>query len=155
MKKSLFFLVIVLVSAVAPRVIAQSNQAIDQFLDEDPASLGSTAVFVLSASGMIDPDASVDSAMSAVAGFNRRLAERNPLDPVRTGEFSLLVMRAFDLQGGIWYSITRSTRYAFRELAFLGFLERKDGPFKRMSGEDVLSTLSRVVNWIEETEAQS
>jgi hypothetical protein len=145
----------VLLFAFIPGIVSQSNQSIDTLLNEDPASFGSTAVFILSASGMIEQDAPVESAMRAVALLNRRLGERDPLDPVRTGEFSLMVMRAFDLQGGIWYSITHSKRYAFRELAYLGFLERKDGPFRRMSGEDVLSTLSRVVNWIEETEAQS
>ena len=58
-------------------------------------------------------------------------------------------MKAFNLGGGLMYTLFPGPRYAYRELTFLNLLSSKGGPYREVSGLEVVNTLSRVLNWKE------
>ena len=70
-------------------------------------------------------------------------------DLMSIGELSYLIMRSLNMQGGLFYSIFPSPRYAFRELTFRGIIDEGTGPFRIVSGDEVVRTVGNVLDWKE------
>jgi hypothetical protein len=58
---------------------------------------------------------------------------------------SLLCMNAFDLNGGVMYSIFKSPHHAFRELQYRNIIVGLTAPDMNVSGEQLLSIISRIL----------
>ncbi len=61
------------------------------------------------------------------------------------GEYSLLVMKAFGLKGGIFFSLFPSPRYAYKELVHRGFLQGDVDPADPLSGALALRVVGAVL----------
>jgi hypothetical protein len=61
------------------------------------------------------------------------------------GNFSLLVMRAFGIEGGLMYRVFPVSRYAFRAMVSRGFIEGRAYPGQKVSGGQFLRVLERVM----------
>ena len=55
--------------------------------------------------------------------------------------FALLIMRAYNIKGGLFYSIFHNKRYAFREMLYLGIFKQEDDPADSFSGARFLQIL--------------
>ena len=66
-------------------------------------------------------------------------------DPVRLNHLSLLFMRSFDIKGGIMYSITKKSHYAYRELVYLNIITNRSDPAMTVSGERFLSYVNKLI----------
>jgi hypothetical protein len=80
---------------------------------------------------------------------NRRFSGRSAEGPITLGEYAFVLMKAFDIRGGIFYSIFPGPRYACRELAFLGLLDGKASPNRRLAGDEAVRVLGKVLEYRE------
>lgn len=133
--------------ALAPIALcsAQSNDVLDELLDQDPARFAHTAYVVLAAAEMIDENVSVSEAYQAYQALGWRLSAKSAEEPVSAGELSYMIMKSLDLRGGVMYSILPSPRYAYRELVYDGFLPARLSKQREVSGEQVLRYLGAVM----------
>ncbi len=129
---------------------AQSNALIDDFLAEESASFGKAVYFVMAASAIIAEDSSLEGAVNALGARGWLVKDKKPDEPITLGEYSLLIMKALDIHGGIMYRIFPRPRYAARELDYLGFIVGKSHPGRSISGEEALRMLGRILEWREE-----
>jgi hypothetical protein len=129
----------------AGAVWGQSNEVIDSLLAEEGATLAKTAYLVLTASGAIDEAQTVDQAFAALQAKPWGFAKAAPDGKVTLGSYAYLVMRAFDMKGGIMYSLFPGKRYAAREFAFRDFIQGNSAPGRILSGRDVTHVLGRVL----------
>ena len=126
----------------------QSNDVIDEILDEAGLSYRNAAYLVLTASGAVDESVAPERAVTDAAaawGFE----EKGAGEPVTLGEFSYMIMTSLGLSGGIMYRIMPGPRYAARELAFLGFVTGRASPRRIVAGDEALGMLGKVVEWKE------
>ena len=92
---------------------AQSADLIDTVLAEERLTYGNAAYVLLLGSGEIDENLSIADAHRTME--ERAAALGYEADaPLTLGEYSLLAMDAFDIPGGVVYSIVPSPRYAAR-----------------------------------------
>jgi hypothetical protein len=124
---------------------AQSNELIDDYLDQEQAPYGQSVYLVLSAAGMIEVDADVETALETLQMQNWGIPARNPQDPTTLGDLSYLIMRAFNMSGGIMYSIAPGPRYAARELHYKRLVSGSSAADRELSGEDAVRILGRVL----------
>ncbi len=129
---------------------AQSNALMDDFLAEESASFGKAVYFVMAASAAITEDSSLEEAVDALGARGWLAKDKKPDEPITLGEYSLLIMKALDIRGGIMYRIFPRPRYAARELDYLGFIVGKSHPGRSISGEEALRMLGRILEWREE-----
>jgi len=129
---------------------AQSNEFLDGLLAEKEAPLGSTVYLALAAVGRIPETASLDEALAAARESGWPLPDKPAETPVRLGGYAALLMRAFDLPGGLMYRLFPGPRYAVRELAFLGAIHGRPDPARKLSGEEVVRILSILLESREE-----
>ena len=141
MKKACALLAL-LAAFVALPCAAQSNEALDRLLEQPRASFGAAAYLVLVASGDLDQDATEQQALDLLRERGWRLALRPAEEPIRLGELCFLIMKAFDLKGGMMYRFFPGPRYAARELAYMGLLHGKVHSGRYASGQEVVQVLS-------------
>jgi len=148
-KKLILLLALMLLGAVL-HVSAQSNEVLDALLEEDTTSFGQAAYLVLTASALIPDDTSPAEAAAQIAGQGWKVPTRAADGPLTLGEYSFLLMQAFELKGGIMYRIVPGPRYAGRELAYLKFIKGNTSPYRSFSGEEAIGILGRLLEWKEE-----
>jgi hypothetical protein len=124
--------------------MAQTAAEIDLALETQAVSAAQASRFVLAAAGY-----SGDAyALAAERGWLPKGAA--PDSPVRLGELSFLIMRAFGMKGSFLYALFPGPRYAFRELDYLGLIPGRRDPAAKVSGERLLTILGKVLSHIGE-----
>jgi hypothetical protein len=146
MKKLAFFLVCM---AIAGLLAAQTAEELDRILNTQVITSSQAAYFVLAAADILPNDTNA----LAFAKDNRWLsAGKEAESPIRLGEVAYLIMRSFNLKGGILYTLFPGPRYACRELVALQFIQGKTDPGARISGTEFLQLLGRVLTYTETAE---
>ena len=143
MKKSGMFLVL-LVSAILP-LASQSNQLLDQLLDEPEAHFGSVVYMTLAAAKLLPDTATPEQAVQVLRQQNWNVTILPVEAAVPLGDYSYLLMRAFKLSGGIFYRLFPGPRYACRELGYLKLIPADARPFRSVSGEEAVRILGNVM----------
>jgi hypothetical protein len=150
MGKTFTLLLAVTLLAAAGCLWGQSNELLDTLFDEPATTLGQAAYLVLTASGRIPDDSSPADAAASLAGQGWNVPERIADEPLTLGEYSHLLMQAFELKGGVMYRIVPGPRYAGRELAYLKIIRGDTSPYRTFSGEEAIGILGRLMEWKEE-----
>ncbi len=120
-------------------------------LGEKYADFGESAYLALAAAGLVDSELGVDQgAQEAVrylrkANWGKRLKVKE--GAINLGEYSYIIMKAFVMTGGVMYTLFPCPRYASRELYYLGFIDGSKDPYRRISGEEAVTILQRVLEW--------
>ena len=131
---------------------SQSNEVLDGLLEQEQATMGNAAYLVFLASGIAaeewSPDRSFEELRSRDWGFD----EADAASVVDLGSLSFMIMQAFEMKGGIMYSLFPGKRYAARELAYLGFVPGNTSPYRVVSGQEVTHILGRTLEYLGQRE---
>jgi hypothetical protein len=144
MKRSMLSLVILLALAVAGA--AQSNEFIDALLGAESVTVGQASYLALVAADKLgeSSDAQAAFAQAQELGWTPKNAAAD--DPIRYSAYSFLLARAFELKGGIMYSLFRSPRYAYRELVSRKLIQGRSDPQAKVDGAAAVRILGRVLD---------
>jgi len=129
---------------------AQSNEVVDRLLEQERATYGHSAYMVLTSLGEIPEDASVQEAAKRLSAEGWSLKPRSAEQPITLGEYSYMLIEAFDIKGGIMYTIFPGPRYAAKELKFLEFIPGSSTPGRSLDGAEAVQILGRLLRWKEE-----
>lgn len=151
MKKIYIVCFLLLVSRLFP-VFSQSNLLIDVLLREKQATFGKSVYLILTSSEIISERTPIVEALEELGAKNWGFRAKKESDLLTMGELSLLLMQAFDLPGGIMYSLVPVARYAYREMKHLKIIKDTKGPGNIVSGETVVHAIGNVLAWKEEYE---
>jgi hypothetical protein len=126
-------------------VWGQTAAELERVLALPAVSYGDAARFVLAAAG---------TAGESGAGAYRFAIDNNWLpkeaaegEALSLGDLSFLIMRAFNIGGGLMYSLFPGPRYACRELSYRKIIRFRAYSAGTVSGERFLRILSRVLEY--------
>lgn len=143
MKKVYMALAFIFLSSFA---FAQSGSEIDELLAEGSLSAQSAARFVLSAADKAPPDIKPRDAYTQAKESAWLPDWALPQSALNLADLSYLIMSAFDMKGGLFYSMAPGPRYAYRELLYLRAIQGLSDPAMVPSGERFLRILGRVLD---------
>jgi len=143
MKKSGAFLVLLL--SMALPLAAQSNQLLDQLLDQPAAQFADVVYMTLSAAKLLPDTATPAEALEALQQQNWKVHILSAEAPIPLGDYAFLLMKAFKLSGGIFYSLFPGPHYACRELGYLRIITTDARPNRSLSGEEAVRILGNVM----------
>jgi hypothetical protein len=69
-----------------------------------------------------------------------------PEKPITLPELSFLIMKAFDMKGGMMYAILPGPRYSYRSMISRSFIQGAADPAMTVSGDRFLLILGNVLN---------
>ena len=143
-----FFLILffasVSVFAQTPERSRSTAMEIETLLNAKTVTYAQAARFVLEAANALATDNSEEAFNYAVQQdwLSKKLSSN---DSARLDNISLLLMRSFNLKGGIMYTITKSPHYAYRELVYLNVIQNRADPSVPVSGEQLLFYINRIL----------
>ncbi|MBN1686117.1 MAG: hypothetical protein JW852_05655 [Spirochaetales bacterium] len=151
-KRSLSVLTVLFIMLCAQYGFAQSNELLDALLGEERATLGNATYLVFLAAGVAVDDWSVDKVVEELRSRDWGYEKADAQTEVDLGSLSFLIMKTFDMKGGIMYSLFPGRRYAAREFEYLGFVPGFAGPGRILTGQEVTHILGRALDYLGERE---
>ena len=130
---------------LAVPAFSQSAADIDELLAIESISYEQAAWFVLQAA---NPNGFSGSPAEAFSyAMERKWLPANVLPDHRAtmDGVSLLIMQSHNMKGGFMYTLTKSKRYAYRELVYLDIIQGRADPQMTVSGDLLLFMLTRVI----------
>jgi hypothetical protein len=136
------------IAAVPVFISAQTAAELEAVLDSPSVTCVQAAWFTLAS-------APSDYALAGGAEGALRTARENGWlsqgaaadDPVSLGDLSFLIMKAFDIKGGLMYTLLPGKRYAFRTMVSRSFIQGAADPAMIVSGERFLHILGNVLEF--------
>lgn len=138
MKKRIL-LISLLLLLFAAAVSAQSADAVTKMIEADEATVGDTAYFLAVYLNAVPESSPASAALSALQDSGICLAGASADDVLTYKVFAGMLMRAWDVKGGLMYSLTGSDRYALRELQAQGFIPSSVDPMAAVTGYQTLA----------------
>jgi hypothetical protein len=120
---------------------AQTAAELETLLETPAVTCAQAAIFVLG--NAIESDAADDLYQSAVSSGWLNNTEADA--PITLDKLSFLIMKAFDIKGGLMYSLFPSPRYAYRTITSRNFLQGITDPAMTINGDEFLLVLGRVL----------
>ena len=133
---------------------AQTAERIERLLRQDRVSYRDAALLVLEAAGHYDPPGHLDSEEQTSANDAFSFAMKRGWLPegaqadsdAMLGGLSLLVVQAFDIDGGVLFSFFKNPHYAYRVMVYRGIIQGRIDPQMPVSGELLLFMVNRVIS---------
>jgi hypothetical protein len=134
--------------AVAGYLSAQTAGEMDRILVSNEITYAQATQLVLMAANVLPSGGNAFAIARGNQWLSTGAKTDDPIsadDPINLGELSLLIMKAFNLKGGIFYSFFPGPRYACRELVYRRLIQGRTDPDGHLDGRTLLQILGRVL----------
>jgi hypothetical protein len=120
----------------------QTATELESLLETGEITCSQAAYFVLAAA---ETPSNPEAAFAAAREKGWLPAKAESGDSITLGGLSLLMMKAFDLKGGLMYRFFPGGRYAYRTMTSRGFIEGRSYSTLKVSGERFLQILGNIL----------
>jgi len=145
MKKVTLAILAILACITVP-AFGQSGAEMDALLGTSQVGIALAARFVLPAAEILPAATTPEAALAAATEKGWLPAGAAPETPLTLSTLSYLIMRAFDMKGGMMYALRPGPRYAYRELVYMRIIQGVSDPAQTVDGERLLRILGRVLD---------
>lgn len=121
----------------------QSAKIIDDILETDESTFGQASYLILNALGGGEA-ADFKTALTELQARNIIDASVDSEDTLSFKQYAFLLMKAFEIKGGMMYRIYPCQRYAYRDLRYLSVFQGKTEPDRKVSGLELLQVMGRI-----------
>jgi outer membrane protein OmpA-like peptidoglycan-associated protein len=130
--------------ATTPAKSRSTAAEIETLINAKEITYAQSARFVLEASNTLATE-NQEEAFQYAVGQGWLPKNINAGDSARLNHICLLLMRSFNSKGGMMYSLTKSPRYAYRELTYRNILQSRKDPSMLVSGAQLLYYVNRIL----------
>ena len=104
-------------------------------------------MLVLEASGHIDTEKQTSADDAFNIAMQRGWLPKNTVanNATRLNGLSLLVIQAFEIDGGAFFSFFKNPHYAYRAMVYRGIIQGRSDPQMLVSGDLLLYTVNRAM----------
>jgi outer membrane protein OmpA-like peptidoglycan-associated protein len=143
-KRFVFVITLALAGVLALPISAQTAQKVEDLLNQPAISWSAAARFALEAAEKATLD-NPDEAFQFAASRNWLPKNSVASGNARLNGVALLLINAFDLSGGLLYSLVKNPHYAYRELVYKEVIQGKADPEMTVSGQQFLFMINRIL----------
>ncbi|AEF85234.1 hypothetical protein TREPR_0113 [Treponema primitia ZAS-2] len=127
----------------------QTAKALDAILEKEHISNAEAAWVVLAAAELVGANASATEAFDYALSHKWLPLKAEAGTEIKLDGLSLLIMKSFDIKGGLMYTYLPRGRYAYRAMVHRDLIQGFADPSLPVSGEQVLFIMSRVLAYTE------
>jgi hypothetical protein len=128
---------------------AQTAREMDALFEAGAVSYAQAARFILSASGVLADNVSGENAFTAAQSRGWLPETAAAGDAAKLEGVAFLLMKSFDLKGGLFYRLFPNSRYAYRELVYHRIIPGGADSSLALSGEYFFLILGRTMDFAE------
>lgn len=143
-----FFLVTSLLMLLSAPLYAQTADEIETLLNTNAVTYSQAVRFVLEAA---DLAAITDRNEAFLYAVEKDLLPKKaaPDAELTLENVSFVLMRSFNVKGGILYSIAKNPHYAYRELVYKEIIQGRADPLMKVTGDQLLFMIGRLLSFQE------
>ncbi|HAK69576.1 MAG TPA: hypothetical protein DEO40_02750 [Treponema sp.] len=151
--KKIFVLAALLLLAVSS-VCAQSADRLTALIESEKVTYGQVCYFAAMARDMIDEKSSDEAAFRALvsAGYLPKKAEAD--SAVTLAQVAGVCSMAWDIKKSLFFKISKSPRYAFKQLQALGIISPSADPSSTVTGHQAVNIITACMELAEEEAAR-
>jgi len=153
MKNVSYGLIVCFLLSISGFLPAQTAAEIEEMLKSEALSYEEVARFVLKAADVPGGQLNLNDS----AGAFRFAAEQKWLprkaaaaDKASLKGVSLLLMRSFDIKGGLFFTVFKNPHYAYREMVYQDIIQGRADPAMAVSGDQLLFLVGSILSRQEE-----
>jgi len=144
-KMLLFFALLLIINPVILTAQASSPALeYENLLNTKVVTYAQASRFILEAAEVFTAD-NPDEAFQYAARLGWLPKNAGPNDPARLNHISQLFMQSFNIKGGLLYSLTNSSRYAYHELRYMNIIQGRVDATMLVSGERLIFYINRLL----------
>ena len=144
MKRTVCITVAVLITIAAS--FGQAAEKIDTILETEKTTFGQAAYLIQTALNDDSDELDFDTAFNRFKSGNENLIRDSvtaeDVIPIKT--YAFLLMKSFNVKGGLMYRIYPCPRYAYRDLRYMAIIQDKNDPNAPMTGAEMLQIFGRI-----------
>ena len=131
---------------IASASFGQAAHRIDKILETQKATFGQAAYLILTASENGSDGIDFETAFEQFKTKNQDWLPNTVTaeDAIPAQTYAFLLMKAFNIKGGMMYRIYPCPRYAYRDLRYLAIIQGKNNPEALITGASMLQIFSRI-----------
>lgn len=130
--------------AIGTILFAQSAEKIDAILESEILTKGEACYLVGTAIGTVQETDSYETAFKSFKGLKIFKNSKHD-DPIRFDEFSNLALQNSSLKHGLWYRVTKSNHYAFRQLKMMKLIPQTSIPSAKLKPFEAVNLLAKIM----------
>ncbi|MGI5100981.1 hypothetical protein [Treponema vincentii] len=144
MKRIIGITVAVFLTATAS--FGQSAERVDKILETEQATFGQAAYLIQTALNDSSDELDFNTAFDRFKNENQNLIPDSVTaeEAISAKTYAFLLMKAFNVKGGMMYRIYPCPRYAYRDLRYLGVIQANSDPDAPLAGSAMLQILGRI-----------
>jgi len=152
MKKYRLLMFFVICLILAAPVFGQTATEIEKLLETQAVNYAQAAWLVLEAADLSGAiySAGLERAFDYAALNGWLPKNAAPDDRASLEGASILIMRSFDIKGGMFYSLFKNPHYAYRELVYRDIIQGRSDPQSKVSGDTLFFMVNKVLAGKEE-----
>lgn len=141
MKRFLIFLLLALAGSAG---FSQSAQKLTDLISTKEATWADAGWLIAVQNELCEDKASAEEAYNLIKenGYLNHKKEPSKDDKIKLQDFALLCTKANGIKGGLFLRLTKSPRYALRELKAMGVVPNNAAPHQIVSGKQMIDILS-------------
>ena len=124
---------------------SQSADYITKILDTDEVNFSQISYFVATHLELLPDSATEQQAMNVVSLTKISNIPENPYKSISYKKFAQICMNAWIKKGGLLYTMTKSQRYAFKEMQSMGLIDIKKYQNQHLSGKEALNIMTKCI----------
>ncbi len=129
---------------------AQSAEKVTQMIESQEVSLSEVAYFAATYFEFSEDEASNDDALVNLERHVQFSKINDSEVSLSYDEFAYFCTQVWDIKGGVMLRLTKSPRYAFRELQSMSFIGQSIDPHEKVAGIEALTIITQCIGYSEE-----
>ena len=143
MKKSVLLIAIMLF--IAGIAGAQSAEKVTEILQEKQVTYGEIAYLTASELNLIQANASYDDAVQVAVQQGLIKGTPSASDPINFAGLAYACSKTWNISGSLFYKMTKSPRYAFKQMQAMGIIPANADPSQKVSGRNAMYVISACI----------
>lgn len=121
---------------------SQNAQKVSEILESNEISKAQASYFVCVYQNFASETVEENQAFEILTQKNLFKSQENPQEKISLSKSCYLIAKTSQMKGGIFYSIFKSPRYAFREFKALKIVPQNADPNQKVSGSELIALLN-------------
>ncbi len=136
---------IVLCMALYVGVFSQSAQKVSEMVNAQTVSLLDVSYFAATYLNVVESTTSEEYSLNALERYARLSKIKDEQSALTYKDFAYFCMQVWDIKGGLFFALSESPRYAFRELQTMNIIHPLTQPNEIITGVEALSVMTRII----------
>ncbi len=129
---------------------SQSAEKVSQIMEAQEVSLLDVSYFAATYLDIVEITTLEEFSLNALKRYAELSKIKDSTSALSYKEFSYFCTQVWNIPGGLFFTITRSPRYAFRELQSMSIIHPNVQPNDKINGTQALTIMTKIIEYSEQ-----